>query len=179
MGSTTVSTERRARFKEIARRIVGEDRSAQRAGISQNTIGAIERALVMAFREGANQIEGINAEPIGLTWIQVPVRSRETLRSMTWSFSKRFGVSDEIADDIEAFQNDGKTRWRCVTPDGQRRDHSVADGSVRPLLRLGLLTPISGRPDTYRLSGAAIDLCRDYWTKDDANDPSIPKISLR
>ena len=51
-----IDPQRRATFKEIAREIIREDRAAKKYGYSQNTIGAIERALKDAFL-GSGHIE--------------------------------------------------------------------------------------------------------------------------
>ena len=42
----------RSLFREVARGIVARDRYARRHGLSQNTIGEIERALVRVYAQG-------------------------------------------------------------------------------------------------------------------------------
>ena len=39
----------RAEFREVARDIIAKDRRARKNGLSQNTIGEIERAMIKAF----------------------------------------------------------------------------------------------------------------------------------
>lgn len=181
MTQRKIGSERRAQFKEIARRIVGADRFARRLGLSQNTIGEIERALIAAFWEGAKEqaSPSTKAGPDGLTWIQIPPRSRETLINMTFQFSSRFGIVTDEVSQIERFEQGGKLRWRTVDLSGRRSEWSVANGSVRPLVELGLLRPSKSEPEVFELSEDAILLCKGYWARSDSNDPTLPKISLR
>ncbi len=179
MGRTKINAERRASYKEIARGIVSDDRAARRYGASQNTIGEIERALVAAFLDGFKQATASEVETDDLTWVQIPPRSRETLASMTSRFSAKFGHGENRADRIETFEQDGKKRWRTIATDGQHPDHSVADGSVRPLIRLGLLEQLPDTPGTYGLTELGLQLGREYWRRSDQGDPTLPKISLR
>jgi hypothetical protein len=181
MAKDKVHPEQRAIYRETARRIVSADRDARKLGLSQNTIGEIERALVAAWRDGcADRDPREHAEVVGHpTWLQLPPRSRNTLESLTFWFSKRHGPAEDRADRIECFEQDGKVRWRKVDADGRRDDHSVADGSVRPLIRLGLLASAPQAPGIYSLTEIGLKLCRDYWARSDRNDPDLPKQSLR
>lgn len=174
-----INPERRAIYMENARRIVNDDRTARRSGNSQNTIGAIERALVAAFLEGREQCTSPELETEELTWLQIPPRSRDTLSSMTFWFSSRMCTAQNRAERIEAFIKNGKRRWRTVDADGRYADRSVADGSVQPLIRLALLEPSSENPSIYSLTQQGLRLCRDYWERSDRDDPTLPKISLR
>ncbi|MCA3438282.1 MAG: hypothetical protein INF48_13300 [Rhodobacter sp.] len=144
-----VHPEQRAIYRETARRIVSADRAARKHGLSQNTIGEIERALVAAWQDGCRQAGMIEKDELATspTWLQVPARSRATLESLTFWFSKRHGATEDRADRIECFAEGGKARWRRIDDNGQRDAHSVADGSVRPLVRLGLLASSPETPD--------------------------------
>ncbi len=179
MGRGKISSEKRASYKEIARNIVNADRAARRHGTSQNTIGSIERALVAAFLDGRKHDAEREAETEELTWIQVPPRSRETLCNMTFWFSTKVGNGENRADRIECFSENGTQRWSIVDADGKRRERSVADGSVRPLIRLGLIDQMPDNSDLYGLTTKGRQLCQDYWKRSDQDDPSLPKISLR
>jgi hypothetical protein len=181
MAKDKVHPEQRAIYRETARRIVSADRAARKHGLSQNTIGGIERALVAAWQDGCRQAGMIEKDEVATspTWLQVPARSRTTLESLTFWFSKRHGPAEDRADRIECFEQDGKVRWRTVDADGRRDDHSLADGSVRPLIRLGLLASTPQAPDIYSLTEIGLQLCRDYWARSDRNDPDLPKQSLR
>lgn len=181
MGRSRINPERRATYKEIARWIVGEDRSARKHGASQNTIGEIERALVAAFLDGCEQGARPDREAGAeeLTWLQIPPRSRDTLADMTLCFSTRHGRPRSAADRIERFEQGGKRRWRTVDAEGTRADHAVADGSVSPLIRLGLLVGSASGADIYGLTEQGLRLCRDYWERSDRDDPTLPRMGLR
>lgn len=181
MGRKKIDPERRARYKEIARRIVGADRSSRRLGTSQNTIGDIERALVAAFREGFETSKKFDPDqkPENLTWTQVPPRCRDTLISMTFSFSSLLGPASNEVSQIERSEQSGKTRWRTVDGKGRRSEKSVADGSVRPLIKLGLLKSTESQPDIFELTEEGFRICKDYWARSDRDDPTLPKLSLR
>ncbi|NJM82910.1 MAG: hypothetical protein HC844_10800 [Tabrizicola sp.] len=181
MTTDKVHPEQRAIYREKARRIVSADRAARKYGLSQNTIGEIERALVAAWQDGCRQGGMIVKEEVATapTWLQVPARSRTTLESLTFWFSKRHGHTEDRADRIECFEAGGKPRWRRIDADGQRDVHSVADGSVRPLVRLGLLASCAEAPDIYSLTETGLKLCRDYWARSDMDDPDLPRLSLR
>lgn len=176
-----INPQRRAIYKEIARKIVNADRLARKHGASQNTIGEIERALVAAFLDGSQQCGPSvqNEEITELSWIQIPPRSRDTLSSLTFSFSTMLRGTEGLPSQIERFEEAGKLRWREVDLNGERADHSVADGSAKPLIGLGLIEPSTSEPSVFHLTDRAIRICRDYWKRSDRNDPTLPKISLR
>lgn len=181
MAKDKVHPEQRAIYRETARRIVSADRAARKYGLSQNTIGEIERALVAAWQDGCHQggISKKDEVATDPTWLQLPARSRTTLESLTFWFSKRHGAAEDRADRIECFEAEGKARWRRIDENGQRDVHSVADGSVRPLVRLGLLASTPETPDIYSLTETGLKLCRDYWARSDMDDPDLPRLSLR
>lgn len=181
MKQQKINPERRAIYKEMAREIVNADRLARKHGASQNTIGEIERALVAAFLSGVQQCDtpdekGGIAE---LTWIRIPPRCRNTLWSLTFWFSETSGSPERVPSRIERFEMAGKWRWREVDTDGDRAEHSVADGSVRPLINLGLIELSASEQDVFQLTEQATRICRDYWERYDKNDPTLPKLSLR
>jgi hypothetical protein len=174
----------RAQFKETARRIIGDDRAAKRHGSSQNTIGSIERALVDAYvlgRESDARDEPlIKQEAPGLIdWIEIPPRSRETLSSMTFRFSSRYGEPDFRPSRFERSFDEGRWRWTIVSGEGLRRERTIADGSVAPLIRSGLLRPSSADPDLFELTDLGVVTCREFWRRSDRDDPTLPRISLR
>lgn len=181
MAKSKIDPQRRATYKETARKIVNSDRFARKNGVSQNTIGEIERALVAAFLDGSNhrELPVEKDNPTELTWIQIPPRSRDTLSSLTFSFSTMMRSAEGKPSQIERFEEAGKWRWRRVDVNGERDEHSVADGSARPLIGLGLIEPSPSGQSVFRLTEQAIRMCRDYWERYDRNDPTLPKISLR
>ena len=179
----------RALFREVARDIIARDRHARRIGVSQNTIAEIERAMAKAFAFDQEVMLNGEKSPIGsydVDWPDVPPRSRETLASMTFGLLKRFtGIvtkhdrSPEIeVADIERFVESGRIRWSLVR-NNVRSERSVADGSAAPLIRLGLLHSSSEDTDRFRLTHVGLQLCREYWRRSDADDPTLPRISLR
>ncbi|WP_417281040.1 hypothetical protein [Celeribacter sp.] len=177
----SIDPQRRAEFKELAREIISKDRAAKKYGASQNTIGEIERALKQAFLDGVTAGAGIAPEPIksGLIWEQVPPRPRETLASLSFGFSRRLGTTTIPPRAIHRFLKDGKYRWSFETGEGVPGDRSIADGSARPLIDLGLLAEDPNCANRFELTSAGVELCQDYWRRSDADDPTLPKISLR
>lgn len=179
MAKPKVNAARRAAFREIARNIISDDRAARKLGISQNTIGAIERALLKAFQEGYVAANTPEPDEPPLTWEQLPSRSRDTLYSMTLSFSNFMRKATYVPDQIECFDDQGKRRWRLSSDRNARDSRSIADGSVAPLIKLELIEPVDPNSNLYRLTVKGDAICRDYWARSDQNDPSLPKMSLR
>lgn len=111
-------------------------------------------------------------------------RAVYTLAYMTFAFSQRFiaalhGSSDVVsADELEVFEVSGRRRWAVVRKN-VRSDRSVADGSVSPLIKLGLIQPLPQNPSQYELTESGVRLCRDYWRRSDADDPTLPRQSVR
>ena len=167
----------RAEFKETARSIISDDRVARRRGRSQNTIGAIETALVRAYeigRKSATQSkEDLPTTTDLITWIEVPPRARNTLINMSHCFDVRFGRPDKGPSKIERFDVGGRSRWRIID-ELAVSDHSVADGSVRPLIKLGLLAPSLTEPNVYELTLQGVALCKEYWKRRAEGDSSLP-----
>lgn len=181
------STRVRAEFREVARDIIARDRRARKNGLSQNTIGEIERAMIKAFVVGQETLISGHEDhriPESLDWLDVPPRARETLAHMTFSFSNRFrtALSDSheqfAANELEVFEVSGRKRWAFVRQD-VRSDRSVADGSVSPLLKLGLIRPLPDNEVRYELTESGVKLCREYWRRSDADDPTLPRQSMR
>lgn len=181
------SQRMRAQFREIARDIIAKDRQARRNGLSQNTIGEIERAMVKAFVIGQEALLGdgqANPTPRTVDWLDVPPRARDTLVYMTFAFSKRFitavrGAASEMgADELEVFELSGRKRWAVVRKN-VHSDRTVADGSVAPLIKLGLVHELPHNLGRYELTESGEQLCREYWRRSDADDPTLPRQSVR
>jgi hypothetical protein len=178
----------RALFREIARDIIGRDRDARKAARTQNTIGEVERALAKAFVWGQEALldkaKVLERGPgDAIDWMEIPPRARSTLSMMTLAFSEHWlGSHRESAradpDEIEMFVEDGRKRWAIVRGD-QRHNRSVGDGSVAPLIRLGLLCPDPDNPERWRVTESGVAAARDYWRRSDADDPTLPRESLR
>lgn len=173
--------ERRATYREIARQIIGNERAARKAGCQINTIDAIERALVAAFLEGYahSDLPKLPPDSARLTWIQIPPRSRNTLSSLTFRFSAYSNSACAEPLQIERFFAAEKWRWRVAHAESNGDKDSIADGSVQPLIRLGLIQPTVNNQNIFCLTAAGIEISRDYWKRHDEHDPTLPKISLR
>lgn len=181
----------RALFREVARDIIARDREARKRGITQNTIGEIERAMVKAYVCGQEALlddrMSLRRSPDApVDWLEIPPRARETLSFMTICFSQRWSAArgeaaaarDRCLDEIETFIEDGRKRWAIVRGD-KRSERSVADGSVAPLVRLGLLAVGPDHVGRYVLTPAGIAVGKDYWRRSDAGDPTLPREGMR
>ena len=98
---------------------------------------------------------------------------------MTYAMSSRLNFSIATSDAIQRFINDGKMRRSIEGPDGSLSDHSVADGSARPLISLGLIAEDSAHRDRVELTEIGLAVCRDYWRRSDADDPTLPQLNIR
>lgn len=138
----SISPQLRAEFKEMARDIIAADRLARRYGRSQNTIGEIEQALFRTHLLGRTHDETppVSAKGIAngaIDWILIPPRARDTLWSMTFIHDR---IPSQAPDQLLRYVDEPRIRWRFIRPNGLSDDSSVADDSVRPLVRLGLLS---------------------------------------
>ena len=180
-GRKKIDPQRRAVFKETARKIVGEDRDARKYRYSQNTIGAIERAMVAAFLEGKAVGLGELPDDLGdqLTWEQLSPRCRDTLSSMSISSSSFVGQTNAPSDQIQYIGDGNRRRWRIVRADGRQSEGTSANGSVQPLVDRGLLVPTPDDESIFQLTAEAEALCREHWRRMDEGDPTLPRMSLR
>ncbi len=172
----------RAAFKESARRIISSDRQARKYGLSQNAIGQIERAMVYAYELGKQSgiiVSKSNLDVKGaVNWIEIPPRARDTLRSMTYSYSARFSEPTYEAASLERMTERGKIRWGLVYND-RVPERTVSDGSVAPLLRLGLVKEIDEAGRTLSITKKGELTCLEFWKREDTDDPSLPIMSAR
>lgn len=171
----------RAQFREIARDIIAIDRRARKLGISQNTIGSIERAMVHAYTLGQKDFqknEGQNPESVksNLDWLEIPPRSRQVIISMTSNFSKNYTFNE--VSYIDSFVENGKRRWKIIYKN-YNSNKSHAESSVAPLIRLGLLEAHPDQEDRYVLTSAGIASGKEYWRRANANDPTLPREGFR
>lgn len=139
---------RKAGFREMARDIILADRSARKHGRSQNTIGAIARALEWAYQRGVAGEVPLSPRrapgEVWIEWIEIPPRPRGAF----WSICARlFGLQAKPARSVDmalvqGTDRLGKVRWYLGHPKGgchYDRDESWSDKSIAPLVRLGLL----------------------------------------
>lgn len=180
MAGKRIDPRLRAEFKEQAREIIGRDRAARSHGWSQNTIGEIERALVRAFQLGQElgtmPFAPPRPEHLGIDWEEVKPRGREVLMGLTYR-SDAFEVENPIG--LRRILDDGRTRWANVYADGRMSEHSVASGSVDPLVRLGLLAPSTVSDETLALTAKGRATCEAYWRRRADGDRTLPKESIR
>lgn len=183
MPSTNLAPQLRAQFREIARDIISKDRFARKHGLSQNTIGEIERALMKAYTTGSmsQASDKLHTAPHPETfvdWIRIPPRSRETLIAMTHQLSERSPTNNPEFHQLERFILGNKIQWAILYPEG-RSTHSIADGSVSPLIRMRLIVRAERDVTRYTLTPLGTATCQKYWARSDANDPTLPRQSLR
>jgi hypothetical protein len=172
----------RAEFNDVARRIIRTDRQSRKFGISQNTIGQIERALVDAYLRGqqGNEVVRLKTNVIegAINWVEIPPRARDTLRSMTYSYCARFSEPTFQAALLIQVTEKGKIRWAFVHDD-VISDRIVSNGSVAPLLRMGLVAVVHEEEQILSITRKGQLTCLEYWRRENANDRSLPIVSLR
>lgn len=183
MPSTNLAPQLRAQFREIARDIISKDRFARKHGLSQNTIGEIERALMKAYTAGSmsqtnDKLDTAPQLESFVDWICIPPRSRETLIAMTHQLSVRFPTNNHELHQLERFMLGNKIQWAVLYPEG-RSTHSIADGSVSPLIRMRLIVSVEGDETRYTLTPLGTATCQKYWARSDADDPKPARQSLR
>lgn len=180
MAGKRIDPRLRAEFKEQAREIVGRDRTARKHGWSQNTIGEIERALVRAFQLGQERdnvpLVSPRSEHLGIDWEEVKPRGREVLMGLTYR-SDAFDVENPIG--LRCILSDGRKRWASVYANGRLSEHSVASGSVDPLVRHRLLAPSEASIETLVLTAKGRATCEAYWRRRADGDRTLPRESLR
>ena len=180
MARSKIDPRLRAEFKEIARSIIARDRQAKKLGRSQNTIGEIERALIDAFVFGQELGDAPYSVPkpehAGIDWEEVPPRGREVLASLTYR-----GDLYEVTNAIGLRRAPGgeKVRWGSQYESGHASDRTVADGSVSPLVRIGLLAPSEGDEELLVLTAKGHATCDAYWRRLEERDPSLPRGNIR
>jgi hypothetical protein len=173
----------RAQFREIAREIINRDRQARALGVSQNTIGEIERALVKAYlkgRSGEPQLARDNDEDEFVDWIRLPPRAREALSSLL-PYYRTLGEAAQAAR-YERLIEDGRPRWREVdaeTGAPKHGDYTIANGGVAPLVKLGLLAAVTEDGSLLGLTERGLRTVHEYNRRSAVDDPTLPKISLR
>ncbi len=185
MPSEKIEPGIRAEFKEVAREIVGRDRTARKLGVSQNTIGEIERAQVAAYRRGQSANGKLDApsvqQPSELfaDWIAIPPRCRDTLWSISCTLDKDHASYNDEPIVLEQLLSDRRPRWRQFEAGLVNHPQTFSEGGVGPLVKLGLLQSIGDEGGRLVLSSKGIAICKEYWRRWHAKDKTLPKISLR
>ncbi len=173
----------RAQFKEEARRILSLDRVANRMGRSQNTIGEIERAMVAAYklgRQSGDVVASVKEPEDCVDWILIPPRSRDVLWHMTLSFSSFQTKPTFVPDSLIRSDDEPKIRWFSLNKNGRSiNDRGFQDGPVQKLVQMGLLATSQSDSNILDLTELGSRSCMAYWRRSDANDPSLPIMSVR
>ena len=170
----------KARFREIARRIMSDAREAKRWGGSHDTSSAIQRALMAAYKEGQQAgsapAKRMPAGPGGLdfmAWEEVVPTARRVLHTITYSYSARYRPARYEPDELLGYTHMGKNRW-LRSGDDEKRENLWSDKGVRPLVRDGLLEVHPGDPGRLRLTAKGDRTARAYWKRSDVGDPTLP-----
>lgn len=180
----------KAIFREEARRIVSNDRSARKFGASNNLPGDITSALVAAYKIGLEHGEKPNAFEYEMprnsdcvAWELVPPTSRTVLRCLTYTYSNLETKASFIPCELRGYSDPetGRQRWACVDQGSTIRggEHSFADKGIGPLRRMTLLKPKDSDENHLVLTRRGDSTCRLYWERSDRNDPSLPVQSMR
>lgn len=183
MAQKKINARLRAEFKEVARQIISVDRMALKHGTSQNTIGAIERAMVDAFQLG--QELGLSEEPYFQTtdafvdWIEIPPRARDTLSEISFRLGYGENRPDTISVRLLRLLTPKGIRWVEETKADREDPRSFSAGGINPLIKLALLAPVDGNEDVIQLTEKGVLTCKEYWRRSDERDPTLPKMSVR
>lgn len=183
MAQKKISARLRAEFKEVARQIISVDRMALKHGRSQNTIGAIERAMVDAFQLG--QELGLSEEPYFQTtnafvdWIEIPPRARDTLSEISFRLGYGENRPETISVRLLRLVTPKGIRWVEETKADREDARSFSAGGINPLIKLALLAPVEGNEDLIQLTEKGVLTCKEYWRRSDERDPTLPKMSVR
>jgi len=159
-------TLRRAEFREIARRIVADDRERRKFGLKTDTAGQISRALEGAFKRGKREaLKGerdITLPKNHLEWITIPSRPRSAFWSIClYAIGEKPDRRQEENWSL-AFEErrDNPGRW-VLKKNGENFDsgmsHEWGDLTVKPLVTRELLI--------HRTDGHLVlsDLGRATW----------------
>lgn len=175
----------RAEYRELARRIIANDRKARKNGLSQNTIGEIERALVAAYRRGQSVKNGTEEataqqyEKEFVDWIDVPPRCRETLWLVSIGLFRKSEADAAKEVLLEQVRVSGRLRWRELGSPLSSETKTFSEGGVAPLVRLGLLSKSSDGEERLVLSPKGIATCKEFWRRWRRSDPTLPIENVR
>lgn len=180
----------KAMFREEARRIVSNDRSARKYGVSNNLPGDITNALVTAYKLGLEHGGNpdafkpeLSSNDASVAWELVPPTSRTILRYLTFNYSNRGAKATFVPSELRAYSDPetGRQRWAWVDQGDKIKgdEHSFAAKGVGPLRRMELLAPKDADENHLILTSKGDATCRLYWDRSDRNDPTLPIQSMR
>lgn len=140
---------RKGVFREVARDILRKDRDGRKYGVSQDTGGAIARALEQAYKLGL--VHAVEGEMTGrpkssdhnapLAWTSLPSRPRAAFDSIV-----RFNWIVVLAPNAKPFAAQSDL-WACYWDWGERKSaearielaRTYAIATLQPIVRIGLM----------------------------------------
>ncbi|MBW4092370.1 MAG: hypothetical protein HIU82_14870 [Proteobacteria bacterium] len=151
---------RKVRFREAAREIVAKDRHDRKYGFAVDTAGAVARALERAYRQGFVDAQGEQSMPAAddmqpgepIDWALIPPRPRAafwTICLFILGKGERTGGAGHL---VPATTERGTAGWQLVLPSGHSEKNPLAEKTLVPLVRLGLLELADGAPERLRVS---------------------------
>ncbi|KAF0111564.1 MAG: hypothetical protein FD163_2517 [Hyphomonadaceae bacterium] len=191
MTSVKVSSAIKAQFRETARNIISNDRAARKLGMSQNTIGLIQSCLLKAYKGGYQAaILGHDENSISeeqLTWEMIPPKGRNFLEQLTMFYGRLYHPYMATPPDVDTNEVflissviiNGKIRWVIERHTHNADVRSFSNGAVFPLIKLGLFSLEDDALDLFKLTNLGVEICKEYWRRSDANDPTLPKSNIR
>ena len=153
---------RKARFREEARDIVAKDRYDRKYGRAVDTAGAIARALERAYKRGhadaqsdpAGKLPDIRPDIHGggaIEWALIPPRPRNAFWTCCLFMFGRAGDQFRRGYLEPDITERGTMGWTLVV-ERLPPDKVIADSSIRPLIRLGLVERDAENPENLTIS---------------------------
>lgn len=175
----SLSARLKAEFREQARRIIDSDRSARKAGRSQNTIGVIARALEQAFRAGlAGSGASSSAAAEEIDWMTLPPRARQALEYLCGSPLAETTRTVLAAITLTRLDSGPELgRWEVVF--GKHvGSWTLSHGAMAPLIRLGVMGPCLTKAGGVGLTPLGLRIMEDYLRRAREGDASLPLSSV-
>jgi hypothetical protein len=175
----SLPTRLKAEFREQARRIIDSDRSARKAGRSQNTIGEIARALERAYRAGlAGSGASLSAAHQEVEWVMLPPRARQALEYLGGSplaETTQTALAEITLARLESGPELG--RWQA-----QFGNHvgswTLSQGAMAPLIKLGVIGPSLTEAGRLGLTLLGLKIMENYLRRAREGDASLPLSSV-
>ena len=174
----------RNKFRETAREIVAQDRLTKKFGHSQNTVGAIARALEFAYELGAKGLL-VNADRNDQfcsfeTWENIPPTARNVLFYFSTWFGKRdFEVSSAERTLVKVVSNTKTQSWCRRSDLNCKNRRTFAQKGIGPLIKLGLLENAPQIESNLVLTDKGLATIREFRRRYEARDPMLPLLNVR
>lgn len=170
--------KRAAEFRERARQIVRKDRGDRKLGLTVDTAGAIARALADAYARGFAEASSGSAvfssklpsedQADIVEWMLIPPRPR----SAFWTACLFILGDDDEAGPRDAANTLGYLAtattarttpgWQVVGRQGYVHHWVIADRSVRPMVRLGLIEAHGTAPNRLVITAKGEGTWREF-----------------